>query len=661
LAVSYGALKCTECAGKKFDYIKEEKAWKCLYCGALNRRAEDPVVFSLKNNVRQVILDVAYRRLDSAEQNLVQCEKIDSRHVGTLIAKIAYQMIKAITPGACPQAELRALFSQLKRDYEALQAIDSKVTGDEEALYEFFDAADVYATLLLVYDSLNDSIRRDYVAGMMKAAEVYAKEPNKNLLSYALKNEQFDLIDDIMSNPDNVEPSYALAELLQKYPDNKNKTKNIETLIKTQTFKNEDKKILEGYLVDSSDSLFTKGEVVIFAYSANVKISLEVIISYLLSKADEETVDAVLCQVCSSRLNDEEAYKIVEFAITVNNPAVAVAVFNVLKETDQYLLLPSKYFISLLSRTDLSASDKGALLKKMFEFNVAAKSKDAIISNYLCFNKDAEEIRVEVIPVLLGMVTLIQTNTVESYVLNVNTDGENKLGIVEQIFALDLNMSFFNDLLVKYMNSTMDTNKVKNKIVTFLTGKGLKIDPKALIDYICNSTVSADDKITFVKKMLLNGTQLRGDAVNIYLESISTRQFNSELFALIVGSSSNISEKALSKYLLFCKDSDSFKLKNFTSFTKKCHKNATDIRCEAVCCGQKISGNLLPVYVLSSPDSVNVTKEISDFLIGNKAKLNTDISTSGMGTIKLKKFVSANQNDLNPVTSQICTAYKIKH
>ena len=661
MAVSYGALKCTECAGKKFDYIKEEKAWKCLYCGALNRRAEDPVVFSLKNNVRQVILDVAYRRLDSAEQNLVQCEKIDSRHVGTLIAKIAYQMIKAITPGACPQAELRALFSQLKRDYEALQAIDSKVTGDEEALYEFFDAADVYATLLLVYDSLNDSIRRDYVAGMMKAAEVYAKEPNKNLLSYALKNEQFDLIDDIMSNPDNVEPSYALAELLQKYPDNKNKTKNIETLIKTQTFKNEDKKILEGYLVDSSDSLFTKGEVVIFAYSANVKISLEVIISYLLSKADEETVDAVLCQVCSSRLNDEEAYKIVEFAITVNNPAVAVAVFNVLKETDQYLLLPSKYFISLLSRTDLSASDKGALLKKMFEFNVAAKSKDAIISNYLCFNKDAEEIRVEVIPVLLGMVTLIQTNTVESYVLNVNTDGENKLGIVEQIFALDLNMSFFNDLLVKYMNSTMDTNKVKNKIVTFLTGKGLKIDPKALIDYICNSTVSADDKITFVKKMLLNGTQLRGDAVNIYLESISTRQFNSELFALIVGSSSNISEKALSKYLLFCKDSDSFKLKNFTSFTKKCHKNATDIRCEAVCCGQKISGNLLPVYVLSSPDSVNVTKEISDFLIGNKAKLNTDISTSGMGTIKLKKFVSANQNDLNPVTSQICTAYKIKH
>ena len=659
MAVSYGALKCTECAGKKFDYIKDEKAWKCLYCGALNRRAEDPVAFSLKNNVRQVILDVAYRRLDSAEQNLVQCVKIDSRHVGTLIAKITYQMIKAITPGACPQAELRALFSQLKRDYEALQEIDKKVTGDEEALYEFFDSADVYATLLLVYDSLNDSVRRDYVAGMMKAAEVYAKEPNKNLLSYALKNEKFDLIDEIMTNPDNVEPGFALGELLQKYPDNEGKIKNIEALLKAQTFKSEDKKILEGYLADSNDSLSTKGKIIIFSYAANIKVSLEEIITHLLSKADGETVDAVLRQVCSSKLTDEEVYKIVEFATAVNEPGVAIAVFTVLKDTNQYVLLPSKYFIALLSRTDLSAADKSTLLKKMLEFNVDAKSKEAIINNYLCFNKDAAEIRLEVIPVLFGMVTQIQTNTVESYVLTANADGENKPGIVEQIFALDLNMSFFHDLLVKYMNSTVDANEVKEKIVTLLAGKGLKIDPKAFIDYICNSTVSADDKITFVKKMLLNGTQLRGDTVNVYLESISSDSFNSELFALIVGSAGNISEKALSNYLLLCKDRDSFKLKNFIALSKQCHKNIADIRCEAMCSGQKVSGNLLPIYLLATPDSVEVAKAISDYLISCKAKLNTDVQPDNARPIKLKKFVSANIGNLSAVSGQLCVAHKL--
>ena len=183
MPVSYVARKCTQCAGK-LEYIQEKKTWKCLYCGAEIERTEQyDGLFTIKNVVRQALLDVAYRRLDSAQKNIVECEKIDSRYIGTIIARIAFQMITAITPNACPQAEQRNLLAQLRRDYESLTAIDKNVTGDEEALYEFFDSADVYATLLLVYDSLNDAARRDYVSGLLNAAQVYAKESNKNLLS----------------------------------------------------------------------------------------------------------------------------------------------------------------------------------------------------------------------------------------------------------------------------------------------------------------------------------------------------------------------------------------------------------------------------------------------------------------------------------------------
>lgn len=659
MAISYGALKCTECAGKKFDYIKEEKAWKCLYCGALNRRAEDPIVFSLKNNVRQVILDVAYRRLDSAEQNLVQCKKIDSRHVGTIIAEITYQMIKAITPGACPQAELRSLFSQLKRNYEELQAIDKKVSGDEEALYEFFESADVYATLVLVYDSLNDTMRRDYVAGLLNASEIYAKEPNKNMLSYALKVEKYDLVDEIMSNPDNTEPGFALTEILQKYPDSENKIKNVEGVLKAHALKDDDKKIFENYLVDSSDTLPTKGQIIILAYSASVKVSLEAVIGNLLYKADGDIVDAVLRQVCSTKLNDEDVYKIVEFSSTVKEPSITIVILNVLKETNQYVLMTSKYIIALLSRVNLSATDKSAIVRKMLEFNIDAKSKDAIINNYLCFNQDPAEVRLVIIPILLSLVSVIQTNTIESYVLTINVDGKSKPDIVEKIFALDLNMSFFHDLLAKYMGSSIDEKEVKDKVVATLVGKGLKVDPKSLIDHICNASISAEDKVAFVKKMLSGGMQLRSDTVNIYLESITPERFNSELFALIAGSASNISERALSNYLLICKDRDTLKPNTFIALAKQCYKNTIEIYCEAMCANQKIYGNILPIYLLATPDSFETTKSIADYLIGYKAKINVDIQT-GTGKTKLKKFVSAYGNALSPVSSQICTVYKVK-
>lgn len=659
MAVSYVARKCTQCAGK-LEYIKEKKTWKCLYCGAEIERTEQyDGLFTIKNVVRQVLLDVAYRRLDSAQKNLVECEKIDSRYIGTIIAKIAYQMIMAITPGVCPQAEIRNLFSQLKRNYESLQAIDKKVSSDEEALYEFFDSADVYATLLLVYDSLNDATRRDYVAGMMNAAEVYAKEPNKNLLSYALKNAKFDLIDGLMANPDNVDPSFALTELLLKYPDNEGKIKNIQGLLKSQTFKSDDKKAFESYIAESNDSLPTKGKLVIFAYAANIKVSLEEITAYIFADADVDTVDAVLRQVCAARLTDEDVYKAIDFAIAAKSAGVAVCVFNVLKETNQYVLMPSKHLIALLSRTDLSAKDKSAVLNKMLEFNVDNKTKDSVINNYLCFNQDPVETRIVITKILLSTVTVVQTNTIESYVLSNNTDGEAKPSVVEQIFALDLNMSFFHDLLTKYMGSSVDEKDVKDKIIAILMGRGLKIDPKGFIDYICHSLTPAEDKIAFVKKMLLNGIQLRSDTVNTYLETITPISFNSELFALIVSTAINISEKALTNYLLLCKDRDSLKMKNFVSLVKQCHRKLPDIHCDAMCAGQKISGNLLPIYILATPDSFDVSKEIADYMIGCKVKLNTDIQPSGLGTVKLKKFISLNKSNLGPVSGQLCSTYKI--
>lgn len=173
MAVSFVARKCTQCAGR-LKYIKEKKLWQCLYCGAeIEREEQYDGLFTIKNVVKQSLLDTAHRRLDSAAKNLLECEKIDSRYVGTLIAKLAYEMITVITPGACEEREVRNIFSQLKRNYEALRSISTSVSDEEDALYEFLEEADIFATLVLVYDSLNDTTRRDFVLQMLDAKQVY--------------------------------------------------------------------------------------------------------------------------------------------------------------------------------------------------------------------------------------------------------------------------------------------------------------------------------------------------------------------------------------------------------------------------------------------------------------------------------------------------------
>ena len=134
MGVSFVARKCTQCAGR-LQYIKEKKLWKCLYCGAeIERQEQYDGLFTIKNVVRQCLLDTAFRRLDSAAKNLVECEKIDSRYVGTLIAKITHEMISIITPGACSERDVRNLFAQLKKNYEALKIGEQlQITATDQA------------------------------------------------------------------------------------------------------------------------------------------------------------------------------------------------------------------------------------------------------------------------------------------------------------------------------------------------------------------------------------------------------------------------------------------------------------------------------------------------------------------------------------------------
>ena len=259
MSVSFVARKCTQCAGK-LQYIKEKKIWKCLYCGAeIERQEQYDGLFEIKNVVRQTLLDTAYRRLESASRNLIECEKIDPRYVGTIVAKLAYDMIRVTTPGACEERDVKAVFTQLKKTYEQLKANgEGGITDEEEALYEFLEESDIYAVLILVYDSLNDEARRDYVLQMLDTQSVFSKPANNNLLSYALKRGKVELADRVIENLDNLEPRAALIDVLLKYPDGDAKGDKIAALLSTGALKYEDRRILENYLRESQDGVVTK-------------------------------------------------------------------------------------------------------------------------------------------------------------------------------------------------------------------------------------------------------------------------------------------------------------------------------------------------------------------------------------------------------------------
>lgn len=423
-----------------------QKIWQCLYCGAEIEREETyDGLFTIKNVVRQSLLDTAYRRLDSAQKNLIECEKIDSRYVGTLIAKIAYEMISVITPGACDPNNTRNVFAQLKKNYEQLREIGTTVTDDEEALYEFLEESDIFATLLLVYDSLNDVSRRDFVANLIEADDIYSKAANTNLLTYSIKNSKLELADKVLSNTANLDVLSALSEVLNKYPDNEAKATNVGKLFATGEIKADNKSLIENYLSSSDDAVNTKASVLISAIESGVRIGVELIINTVLSRVDAEQAQAVLSCLCKTRLDDEDTIRVLAFAYECGNYDVATVALKTLKESAQYVLLPAKYIISMLGKNTCSAEQKVALLKLSFEFKIENKSFESIVSNYLCFNLDDGATRKAILDCLFERSTTFPTSLVETYVLKCSADGERKPDVIKRMFDKGLNTTFFND------------------------------------------------------------------------------------------------------------------------------------------------------------------------------------------------------------------------
>ena len=659
MGVSFVARKCTQCAGR-LQYVKEKKLWRCLYCGAeIERQEQYDGLFTIKNVVRQSLLDTSFRRLDSAEKNLVECEKIDSRYVGTLIAKIAHEMISVITPGACSERDVRNLFAQLKKNYELLQGISKTVTDEEEALYEFLEEPDIFAMLVLVYDSLNDSARRDHVFQMLDAKQIYSKDSNGNLLTYALKNSKYDLADDVLRNTNNINVSMAFSEVLQKYPDGDKKREHIANLIKTHALSYGDRAVIEKYLTSSGDSIDTKAIIIKTAVANGVDISLEFVVRNILPAVGNEHAISILDAYCSKKLVDDDVLRILTFACSCKDSKTAIGALDCLKRGNQYVLIPSKMLIAMLSERGLTASDKISVLDKLFEFKVEAISVEAAMTNYLCFNQDPVATRREVIPYLLDKSSVLPTSTVQNYVLKCAIDGSEKPAIVKAIFDKGLNTSFFNELLSKYMNSSTDSNEVKAEITEILSGGGLKIDPNSFIDYICGTQNDVPAKIQFIKKMVANGSQLRSDAANAYLERTPPDQFSSELFSLIFTPASSFSAKAVERYLLYCRDRETIKAQNFRTIADRCSGGVGAITCQVSHAGDSISCSILQAYVLLSTDSQGVVQDIVGWLMTQqRMKINAEITVSGRN-MKFKKYVVANKDKLSNTANFICEHYKV--
>lgn len=658
MAVNYVTQKCTSCAGSKLQYIERLKAWKCEYCGTLIERHEQvDTLFTIKNVVRQVLCDVAYLRFDSARNNLVECQKIDSRYVGTILAEIVYSL-NMILYGGVTEAEQRNFMSQLKKNYMALMQLNSGVSEEEIALYEFLDSSEAVGTLILAFDFLDNTERRDFLFTFFKAGEVYSMHLNTCLISFAVKTGNFGLFDSIIKNSDNIQKTPCLFTVLDNYPDGEEKIKNVTMLIEQCDCLGEDQRArFEQYLTSTADSADTKIALVKALSKSEARPSIGVIMESVISQiSDTSVLASVIDSLLQKELLDVEIYTIIEYALSVCTADSCVYILQKMKSTNQFVQFSYKHYCLILTRQD-SAEDRIKILTQTLAFGAMDKTKDAFISYYLCDVAEEPEERMKLLTYLLGLVEALSTQSVEKYIVHTTADKENKPEIVAKILSMKNNMSFLRNILNSYITSSADEHKIKNDVVCTLLQAGFTATPQACLSMIRDTRVPYEQRTELLGRMTQSGAS-RDEIFNLYISSVDYRSFESAIFSALISGVTAVNEAAFMKYLLGIQDLSAAKVNNVAKMLQLCYNKPEGIMCTVNHNSNSVVCNLIQAYILVCPDDVATAQGVAQTLCQRRPNLNTEVRV-GASSMKFKKYLSSQKNTLSQLSRTLCDVCRV--
>ena len=653
MAVTNYNKRCTSCGGNRWEYVKDLKMWRCLYCDAqVERQEQYDGLYTIKNVVRQVILDAAYRRMEQADRNLSECQKINARYPGTLIAGICYRMIAAVSGMIPAGQDPRSMLDQLKRDYRTLTEETRDMSDDETALYEFLDSDDAWAVLATIFDTLGDQQRRDYLLTLFDPMQVFSAETNKSLLRFALKNNRIELAEKVLSHPEHVDLGDSLSTTLSTCPDCEAKARMAVTLLQHGALKAGEEAMLENYL-SGPDSAQTKAAIASAACQAGLTIRFVVLAEDVLPHAALADFQQLLSSLFQRRLYDGEIEQLLNLAATLGDAERSMVILDAIAASGQFVALNARQAQEFVFSTSVPATQRASILEKLRSFGSSDRIWETVTGAYLCQVADSQEDRAIMLDALCKDLISVPAKDFEQYVLTSTIDGESKPQRIKQILSLPgMNSGFFRDLAGKYLMNNHDDPQNKDNVLRQLQECGLAVDSSVLLDYVCPAPILPHEKAESVPRALQSGTALRADALSLYLEKCP-RDFSSELFGALYMESSSISAKALENYVLICRDDPSVKVQNANALAYHTGIGLGSTNCSIYHNGSRISCTLAQAYILKTEDDLPLASQMVRCMTDNGAKLAAPIQVDGLQK-KFSKYVQEKRTQLSSVSEQIC-------
>ena len=224
---------------------------------------------------------------------------------------------------------------------------------------------DAFAVLVLVFDSLGDTVHRDFAENLLDASAVYSQTLNESLLNYAMNSGKIEMADTVLANIDNIDCKKAFFLVINKYEDGEKKREHICRIIGNAGQVPDDRYEIEQYLQTSGDSIQTKVCTYDEAGKKGASASIEYVIQYLLAYLDENTelLKKVIGRFCDSKPNDTELYLLIHHIMAGHTFRSASEELGTMAEKGMFIVFSSADIDTMLTRKDLNGDEKVSFLQ----------------------------------------------------------------------------------------------------------------------------------------------------------------------------------------------------------------------------------------------------------------------------------------------------------
>lgn len=658
MAVTTYNRRCDYCGGNDWEYIQSKKIWICNFCGnQVERKETYDGLFTIKNVVRQVIMETAERRMYQASQYFSECQKMNARYPGTLVAGICFRVIAAANGGFGGQDQ-RSLLGQVRRDYQQLIEEGREMSDDETAVYEFMDSSDAWAALAMVFDILGDQERREYLLTLTEPEKVYSKHTNMSLLRFSLKKDRRELTLKVLDNQNNIDVPAAFRTVLKNFPDCPEKGPILAKLAAAGGLREEDKEMVEDYM-NGSDSKQTKTALAMVACQKGVSPNMEILQREVMGTVPQDQLDKLLKDLFARRLHDGEVEMLLDFAAAQREPARCISVLDAMASSGQFISLGVRQAQSFICNTAMDADERRCIIDRLRRFAGADRLWETVTGHYLCKGNEPVERRDVILSALFSGISFIPARDFEQYVLTCLLDGAEKPRRIARIFELgDMKPGFFRELAGKYMRTGKDNAQIRQAVVQQLMESGMSLDAGLVMELVCAPGDSAESKLHLLQSATRNGTMLRADALSVYLEKCAG-DFSSQLFGFLYQhGNGSVSAKALENYVLRCRERPEEKLKTVVVLGRRTGVSLGASQCTVHHLGNSICCSLAQAYILTTTDEPRYASQMVQTMTIAGTRLNTDIQVSGRD-MKFGKYLNETKNQLSPVTRQLCQDFKL--